>query len=176
LKVSAEKLLSAMRTIPDFPKPGINFIDITPVLLDKDLFAESVELLCKRYINSPPAAVAGTESRGFIFGAAMARRLNCGFVPIRKKGKLPWEKIEESYSLEYGAATIEIHRDAVKPGERIVMVDDLLATGGTMAAAVKLVERLGGKIAGIEFLVELAFLDGRKALKNYPVNSIVNVK
>jgi adenine phosphoribosyltransferase len=173
--MSAETIRAAIRDIPDFPKPGIIFKDITPVLQSAALFAETVEIIAARHLGNPPNLVAGIESRGFIFGAALALRLGCGLVPVRKQGKLPYKTIAASYDLEYGSATIEIHQDALRPGDRVLLVDDLLATGGTAAAAVRLISQLGATIQGIEFVVELAFLDGRRHLAPHPVNAIVAV-
>ncbi len=173
--MSAETIRAAIRDIPDFPKPGIIFKDITPVLQSAALFAETVELMAARHLGNPPDLVAGIESRGFIFGAALALRLGCGLVPVRKQGKLPYQTIAASYDLEYGSATIEIHQDALRPGDRVLLVDDLLATGGTAEAAARLIGQLGATIQGIEFVVELAFLDGRRRLAGHPVNAIVAV-
>ena len=173
--MSAETIRAAIRDIPDFPKPGIIFKDITPILGSGPLFAETIELLAARHLASPPDRIVGIESRGFIFGAALALRLGCGLVPVRKQGKLPYRTIAASYDLEYGSATVEIHRDALRPGERVLVVDDLLATGGTAAAAVRLVEQLGAVVQGLEFVIELAFLDGRRQLAPHPVNALVAV-
>lgn len=170
--MSLAAIRSAIRDIPDFPKQGIIFKDITPVLADKCLFAETVELMTKGYLDNPPSKVVGIESRGFIFGAAMALKLGAGFVPVRKKGKLPYKTLEASYDLEYGSASIEVHVDAVASGERVVVVDDLLATGGTARAAATLLENLGAVITGFEFLVELGFLNGRANLSKYRINSL----
>ena len=163
----------AIRNIPDFPKPGIQFKDITPVLADARLFSGAIELLTERFKPGSVDAVVGIDARGFIFAAAAAVRLNAGFVPVRKKGKLPYQTHEQDYALEYGSATIAIHVDALKPGGRVLLIDDLLATGGTAAAAAALVQRLGGKILEIGFLIELTFLNGRNKLKGYPVRSLV---
>lgn len=166
-------LRSAVRDVIDFPNPGIIFKDITPILAEGALFRESIGLLCDSAGGMKIDKIVGIDARGFIFAAAVADRLGVGFVPIRKKGKLPWKTFEASYSLEYGEAIIQIHEDAVRPGESILLVDDLLATGGTAAAAVKLLDTLGAKIVGISFLIELAFLHGREKLSPYPVNSIL---
>lgn len=163
----------AIRTIPDFPKPGIQFKDITPVLADPRLFAGSIELLIGKYKPGMVDAVVGIDARGFIFAAAAALRLECGFVPVRKKGKLPFTTHEQNYDLEYGSNTIAIHTDAVKPGSRVLLIDDLLATGGTAAAAAALLHKIGAEILEISFLIELRFLTGRKKLGDYPVRSIV---
>lgn len=174
--MSIDTIKAALRSIPDFPKEGINFIDITPVLQDFATFSEVVELLAERYSDMNIDCVAGIESRGFMFAAPLALRLGCGFVPVRKAGKLPYSTVSETYELEYGSATIEIHEDAVKPGAKVLIVDDLLATGGTVSAAVKLFEKLGAQIEGIEFVIELDFLKGRKKLASYPVNSLIVLK
>jgi len=163
----------AIRNIPDFPKPGIQFKDITPVLADARLFSGSIDLLTDRFKPGQVDAVVGIDARGFIFAAAAALKLQAGFVPIRKKGKLPYQTHEEQYDLEYGAATVAVHVDALKPGSRVLLIDDLLATGGTAAAAAALVERLGASILQIAFLIELGFLHGREKLKRYPVRSLV---
>jgi adenine phosphoribosyltransferase len=163
---------AVVRNIPDFPKPGIVFKDITPVLADPKLFDRVVDWMGEG--TERIDKVVGMESRGFIFGAALAPRINAGFVPARKKGKLPWDTIAVEYDLEYGTATLEIHVDAVKPGERVLIVDDLLATGGTAAATVELVERLGGQVVGCVFMMELDFLKGRERL-TAPTRSLVHV-
>lgn len=173
--MSSIDIASYIRDIPGFPKPGIIFKDITPLLADHAALDEAVTLLLEPFAKEKVDAVCGIESRGFIFGSLIANRLGVGFIPIRKAGKLPAETIAESYELEYGQATIEIHTDAIKPGQRVLMVDDLLATGGTMVAACKLVERLGGKVVGCPFVIELAFLPGRKALEKYRVHSLLKV-
>jgi adenine phosphoribosyltransferase len=163
----------AIRNVPDFPKPGIQFKDITPVLADARLFAGSVDLLTERLGPGMVDAVVGIDARGFIFAAAAAVKLQAGFVPVRKKGKLPYQTHEQEYALEYGTATIAVHVDALKPGSRVLLIDDLLATGGTAAAAAALVQRLGARILEISFLIELGFLAGREKLKGYPVRSVV---
>ena len=167
--MTTDQLKSAIRDIPDFPKPGIIFKDITPILADPDLFRQAVSIFVERNRDKGIGKVAAVDARGFIFGAAVADRLGVGFVPIRKKGKLPYKTIEATYDLEYGAATIAVHVDAFTKGENVLLIDDLLATGGTAAAAATLIEQAGGKVAGIEFLIELTFLDGRKKLGGYPV-------
>ena len=164
-----------IRDVPDFPKPGIVFKDITPLLADAEALRQTVTLLAEPYEDKGVELVTGVESRGFIFGTAVARHLGAGFVPIRKPGKLPAETISESYELEYGTDTIEIHADAIARGQKVLMVDDLLATGGTMAAACSLIEKLGGSIIGVEFVVELCFLNGRDKIKNYFVRSLIRV-
>ena len=163
----------AIRNVPDFPKPGIQFKDITPVLSDGRLLDSTIQLLIAGHLHQGVDKVVGIDARGFIFGAAAAVKLGAGFVPIRKKGKLPWNTHEQSYDLEYGSATVAVHVDAVKPGERVLLVDDLLATGGTAAAAVQLLEKLGAQIVGVNFVIELGVLDGRKRLNGYPVDALV---
>lgn len=172
-QATREEIANAIRNVPDFPKPGIQFKDITPVLLDSRLLDSTIEHLVAAARGRQVDKVVGIDARGFIFGAAAALKLGAGFVPVRKKGKLPWATHEESYDLEYGSATVAIHVDAVKPGERVLLVDDLLATGGTAAAAVKLLQRLGAEIVGISFLIELGFLNGRSRLGNLPVESVI---
>ena len=163
----------AIRNVPDFPKPGIQFKDITPVLADANLFSGAIELLTAKFKPGDVDAVVGIDARGFIFAAAAATHLHAGFVPVRKKGKLPYQTHEQDYALEYGHATVAIHVDALKPGSRVLLIDDLLATGGTAAAAAELVGKLGGKILEIGFLIELSFLHGRDKLKGYPIRSLV---
>ena len=163
----------AIRNIPDFPKPGIQFKDITPVLADARLFSGSIHLLTEKFRPGQIDAVVGIDARGIIFAAAAAIKLQAGFVPVRKKGKLPYKTHEQEYNLEYGTATVAVHVDALKPGSRVLLIDDLLATGGTAAAAAALVQRLGAEILEISFLIELSFLAGRERLKNYPVSSLV---
>jgi adenine phosphoribosyltransferase len=163
----------AIRNIPDFPKPGIQFKDITPVLADARLFAGAIDLLTEKHQPGTVDAVVGIDARGFIFAAAAATKLHAGFVPVRKKGKLPYQTYEQDYALEYGTDTVAIHVDALKPGSRVLLIDDLLATGGTSGAAAALVHRLGAKILEISFLIELSFLHGREQLKGYPVRSLV---
>jgi adenine phosphoribosyltransferase len=165
---------AAIRDIPDFPKPGILFKDITPVLADGALFRDSISLLCLPHTSSSVDKVVGIDARGFIFGAAMADRLGAGFVPARKVGKLPWRTRRASYSLEYGDSHIELHEDAVKAGETVLIVDDLMATGGTAAAAIKLVQQSGASILGVAVLVELTFLHGREKVPSIPVWSVVS--
>ncbi|HEX4341865.1 MAG TPA: adenine phosphoribosyltransferase [Verrucomicrobiae bacterium] len=163
----------AIRNIPDFPKPGIQFKDITPVLADAKLFSGCIDLLVHGFKPGDVDAVVGIDARGFIFAAAAAVKLEAGFVPVRKKGKLPFKTHEQDYALEYGSATIAIHTDALKPGARVLLIDDLLATGGTAAAAAELVRRLGGRILEASFLIELKFLNGRDKLKGLPIRSLV---
>lgn len=173
--MSVGTINAAVRDVKDFPKKGIVFKDITPVLKSEALFREVIDIIAARYGKDKPDSFAAIESRGFIFGAALAYKLKCGLIPVRKKGKLPYKTIEESYALEYGTATLEIHEDAVREGEKVVVIDDLLATGGTAGASAKLIERLGGKISGFEFVIELGFLKGRANLEKYNVNSIIVV-
>jgi adenine phosphoribosyltransferase len=172
-KASVRELAAAIRNVPDFPQPGIQFKDITPVLADARLFAASIEHLTGGFKPGTVDAVVGIDARGFIFAAAAAYELKCGFVPVRKKGKLPYKTYEESYQLEYGSNTVAIHIDAVRPGSRVLLVDDLLATGGTAAAAANLLQRLGVQILEISFLIELSFLNGRQRLKGLPVRSLI---
>lgn len=171
--VTPADIQRAIRNIPDFPQPGIQFKDITPVLADPELFAGSIELLTAGFQPGQVDAVVGIDARGFIFAAAAAYRLRAGFIPVRKKGKLPYRTHEQTYNLEYGTNTIAIHVDAIRPGARVLLMDDLLATGGTAAAAAELVKRVGGRIVEISFLIELTFLNGRKRLEGYPVRSVV---
>jgi adenine phosphoribosyltransferase len=170
---TASEIEKAIRNIPDFPKPGIQFKDITPVLADARLFAGVIDLLANKFKPGDVDAVVGIDARGFIFAAAVAVRLGAGFVPVRKKGKLPYQTHEQDYALEYGSATIAIHVDALKPGSRVLLVDDLLATGGTAAAAAQLVRKLGAQILEIGFLIELSFLNGRDKLQGFPVRSVI---
>ncbi len=169
-----ERLKEAIRDVDGFPKAGIVFKDITPILGDGELFRLTIDLLCGTAGGEKIDKVVGIDARGFIFAAAVADRLGVGFVPVRKKGKLPWKCKEEAYALEYGEAVVEIHEDAVKPGEKILLVDDLLATGGTAAAAVKLLESLGADIVAISFLIELSFLNGREKLPSGKVKVILD--
>jgi len=167
------RLEALIRDIPDFPKPGIVFKDITPLLADPAGLAMAVEVMANPYRNERVDLVVGAESRGFIFGTAIAQSLSCGFVPIRKPGKLPSKTVQASYDLEYGSDTLEVHVDAIKPGQRVLMVDDLLATGGTMSACIDLVQGLGAEIAATAFLIELAFLNGRRQLGDVPVHAAI---
>jgi adenine phosphoribosyltransferase len=171
--VTAAELAQSVRTVPDFPKPGIQFRDITPVLADARLFRGCVDLLIGDFQPGMVDAVVGIDARGFIFAAAVAMRLGAGFVPVRKRGKLPYRTYEQSYDLEYGSSTIAIHADALKPGQRVLLIDDLLATGGTAAAAAALVKRSGAQILEIIFFIELASLRGREKLAGYPLRSLV---
>ena len=168
-----EDLKSYIRDIPGFPKEGIVFKDITPLLKDGKKFKEAVDLIADKFKDKKIDVVLNVEARGFIFGATVAYRLGAGIVPIRKKGKLPYKTVSATYALEYGTDTLEMHEDALKPGMRVLIVDDLLATGGTAKATAELVEKVGGKIIGFAFLIELAFLKGRENLKNYDIFSLI---
>jgi len=167
------QLASTIRNVPDFPKKGIVFRDITTLLKDPHAFNSAVQIFYDRYKHEQIDKVVCIESRGFILGSALAAKLGAGFVPVRKGGKLPAEKYQEEYILEYGTDVLEIHKDALKPGEKVLLHDDLLATGGTMLAASKLVERLGGKIIGLSFLIELSFLNGKEKVGGYDVFSVI---
>jgi adenine phosphoribosyltransferase len=166
-------LKSKVRNIPDFPKKGIVFRDISTLLQDKQAFNYSIERLAERYQDKRIDMIAAIESRGFIFGGALADRMEAGFIPVRKLGKLPYETVKKDYTLEYGYATLEMHKDAVQPGERVLIVDDLIATGGTLLATCGLVEKLGGTVAGIAVLIELSFLKGREKFSKYDFHSII---
>jgi len=168
-----EGLKSLIRDVPGFPKEGIIFKDITPLLRDKDKFREAVDLISDKFKSEKIDFILSVESRGFIFGAAMAYKLGIGLVPIRKKGKLPYETNSVTYDLEYGTDTLEIHKDAFRKGNKVLIVDDLLATGGTSKAVVDLVEGMGGKVVGFAFLIELVALKGRDKLRGYPIVSLV---
>src|ERR1700760_2460694 len=173
--INCEPLKSLIRTVPNFPKPGILFYDITTLLKDRQGYSTLVDALAAHYIGAEDVdLVLGIEARGFIFGPALAYRLNAGFVPVRKPGKLPGETARVTYDLEYGTDALEIHVDAIEPGQNVLIVDDLLATGGTMEATVKLVRKLGGHIAGLGFAVELDFLKGREKFKDYDVFSLLH--
>jgi adenine phosphoribosyltransferase len=163
-----------IRSVPDWPKKGILFRDITPLLAEPKAFAAVVDALCAGVEDEDIEYVAAVEARGFIFGAAVARKLGAGFVPIRKKGKLPFKTESVTYDLEYGTDTLEVHCDAVEKGAKVLMVDDLLATGGTMAAACELIEKIGGNIAGIAFLIELCDLAGREKLGGYEIHTVIS--
>src|SRR5215475_5902369 len=171
---SCEHLKKLVREVPDFPKPGILFYDITTLLKDKVGFASLIDALSEHYIGHDIDLVLGIEARGFIFGPALAYRLNAGFVPIRKPRKLPAETVKWTYELEYGTDTLEIHKDAIRPGQRVIIVDDLLATGGTANACLQLVKSLGGEIAGLGFVIELDFLKGREKLSSYDVFALLH--
>ncbi|MBF8290168.1 MAG: apt [Chloroflexi bacterium] len=171
--MSVETLRAKIREIPDFPKPGILFYDITTLLKDPAAYHEAIELMLEPYRDTKVDVVVGMESRGFIFSAPMAFQLGAGLVPVRKLGKLPAETLSIEYALEYGSNTLEIHRDAIQPGQKVLVVDDLLATGGTVQGTVELVERLKGDIVGLAFLVELDFLHGRDRLDGRRVSSVI---
>jgi adenine phosphoribosyltransferase len=172
--INCEPLKQLIRTVPDFPKPGILFYDITTLLKDKTGFAQLIDAFAAHYIGKDIDVVLGIEARGFIFGPALAYRLNAGFVPVRKPKKLPAPTAKVSYDLEYGTDSLEIHLDAIQPGQKVIIVDDLLATGGTMQATVQLVEKLGGQIVGIGFAIELDFLKGRNKFPGYDVFSLLH--
>lgn len=173
--ITEETLARALRDVKDFPKEGIVFKDITPILKDPALFAGCIELFVRRYADRKIDYVVGIESRGFIFASALALRLKAGFIPIRKPGKLPCPTHEVGYELEYGSDAVQIHQDAIEAGKRVVLIDDLLATGGTASAALELIERCGGKVEELAFLVELDFLEGRKKLAKHEVHSLIHV-
>ena len=166
-------LAKMIRDVPDFPKEGIVFKDITTLIKDAQAFREAIDLLVDRYAWEQIDVVVAVEARGYIFGAPIAYKLGAGFVPVRKVGKLPAETVREEYELEYGTDAVEMHRDAIEPGQKVLIVDDLIATGGSAAATVRLVETLGGDVVGIAFLVELAFLNGVEKLKEYDVFTII---
>jgi adenine phosphoribosyltransferase len=175
--MAAQKRLNLgkyIRNIPDWPKKGILFRDITPLLADPKAFSEAINALCADFSGAGIEYVAAVEARGFVFGAAVAKKLKAGFVPIRKKGKLPFKTERITYDLEYGTDTLEVHCDAVRKGAKVLMVDDLLATGGTMAAACKLIEKIGGQVAGIAFLIELCELAGREKLTGYKIKTVLS--
>jgi adenine phosphoribosyltransferase len=171
----ASWLAGHLRDIPDFPQPGIVFKDLTPLLADVDAFRFAVDAVADHAAGLTVDKVVGIEARGFIFAAAVAYRLGAGFVPVRKPGKLPWQTITETYALEYGSDSLEVHQDAIGEGESVYVVDDVLATGGTAAATCRLVERLGGHIAGLAFVIELGFLDGRAKLPDHDMLSLITV-
>jgi adenine phosphoribosyltransferase len=173
-QINCEPLKALIRSVPDFPRPGILFYDITTVLKDKTGFAQLIDAFAQYYIGQDIDLVLGIEARGFIFGPALAYRLNAGFVPIRKPHKLPAPVERVQYDLEYGTDSLEIHKDAIRPGQRVIIVDDLLATGGTMEASVQLVERLGGIVASLGVAIELDFLRGRSKFPNYDVFSLLH--
>ncbi|WP_263408266.1 adenine phosphoribosyltransferase [Terriglobus tenax] len=172
--INCEPLKSLVRTVPDFPKPGILFYDITTLLKDQAGFAQMIDAFAAYYIGKDVDLVLGIEARGFIFGPALAYRLNAGFVPVRKPRKLPAATAKVTYDLEYGSDSLEIHLDAIQPGQKVVIVDDLLATGGTMEATTQLVRQLGGQIVGLGFAVELDFLKGRAKFPDYDVYSLLH--
>ena len=169
----APSLKTSIRDVPDFPKTGVLFKDITPLLKDSTAFHRVIDTMAEWLIPQKPDYIVGVESRGFIFSPVLAYKLNAGFIPVRKKGKLPHETEEVAYALEYGEAVLEIHRDAIPAGARVAIVDDLLATGGTALAAAHLVEKLGGNVVSVNFLIELSFLNGREKLSKYPVKSVI---
>jgi len=168
-----DDLKKTIRNVPDFPKKGILFYDITTLLKNGAALRKTIDLLVSRYQEEKIDLVLGIESRGFIFASAIACRLGAGFIPVRKPGKLPAETLKVTYDLEYGQDSLEIHRDAIQPGQRVLLVDDLLATGGTAAAALKLIQQLGGIVAGVAFVIELEFLNGKKKLEGYDLYSIL---
>ena len=174
MPIDMQRLRDRIRDIPDFPKPGIVFKDITPLLADEVGFSSVIDETVVHFGRGNVDKVVGIEARGFIVAAPVAYHFNAGFVPIRKKGKLPWETLDEEYVLEYGTATLEIHRDAIAAGERVLIVDDVLATGGTAKAAASLVERAGGEVRGIACLIELDFLEGRKKLTDYALHTFLH--
>jgi adenine phosphoribosyltransferase len=167
------ELKNKIREISNWPRSGINFKDITPLLEDKKLFSEVIDLLCKPYLNKNIDKIVSIDARGFLLASAMAYKLKTGLVIIRKKGKLPSKTISKKYDLEYGSNTVEMHADSILPGEKILLIDDVLATGGTITAAIKMVEKLKGVIIGIEFLIELSYLKGRKNLKGQKIKSLI---
>jgi len=171
--VSVDSLRAQIREVPDFPKPGILFYDITTLIKQPKPFAEAIDLLVEPFADTKVDVVVGMESRGFIFSAPMAIRLDAGFVPVRKLGKLPAETISVEYALEYGTNTLEVHKDAIQPGQKVLIVDDLLATGGTVLGTIDLVKQLKAEIVGLSFLVELQFLKGRARLGGYDIHSVI---
>ncbi|MCR4690798.1 MAG: adenine phosphoribosyltransferase [Lachnospiraceae bacterium] len=168
-----KKIEDYVRAIPDFPEPGIIFRDVTSVIGDADGLKLAIDGMMEKLEGVDFDVVVGTESRGFMFGVPIAYELHKAFVPVRKKGKLPLETIEQSYDLEYGSATVEMHKDSIKPGQKVVVVDDLIATGGTIEASIKMIEELGGEVVKVIFLMELAGLNGREKLKGYDVESVI---
>ena len=170
---SADDLRALIREVPDFPKPGIRFYDITTLLKDAEAFRAVIDRMADQVGGTPVDVVVGMESRGFIFSAPLAYKLDAGFVPVRKLGKLPAETIEVEYELEYGTATLEIHADAISKGQRVLIVDDLLATGGTVMGTIELVRRLGGEVAGLSFMVELGALRGRDKLGEFDIHALL---
>lgn len=168
-----KKIEDYVRSIPDFPEPGIIFRDITSILQDADGLRLSIDLIQEKLEGLEFDVIAGTESRGFIFGVPVAYNMHKAFVPVRKKGKLPCETVSKEYALEYGTATIEMHRDSIQPGQKVVVIDDLIATGGTIEAAIQLIEELGGEVVKVVFLMELAGLNGRERLDGYDVESVI---
>ncbi len=173
--LTIDQIAAKIRTIPDFPEPGIQFKDITPLLKDAEGFASTIEAMAQPWLGQSIDAVVAIEARGYMLGAPLATRLGCGFVPVRKVGKLPFHTYRAEYALEYGTAAIEIHRDAVGLGERVLIIDDVLATGGTLSAAAHLVHQTGGTVAGMGVLMELSFLPGRARLKGFDLRSLIVV-
>jgi adenine phosphoribosyltransferase len=171
--LDATQLRDCVRDIADFPKPGVTFKDITPLLSDTDAFRSTIDLISGHFDGQRVDRVLGVEARGFIIAAPVAYKFGAAFIPVRKAGKLPWDIERVEYELEYGSDLLEIHRDAIAPGDRVVIVDDVLATGGTAAATVRLVEKLGGVVAGLAFVIDLAFLNGREKLTGYDVLSLI---
>ncbi len=169
-------LKSKIREIPNFPIKGISFKDITPLLQDKKAFGLTIDRLAKSYLKNKPDIIVGIDARGFLLSSAVAYKLKRGLAIIRKKGKLPYRKIWKKYILEYTTNILEVHKDAIKSGEKILIIDDILATGGTIKATIDLIEKLGGKIIGIVFLIELDYLKGRRKLKGYPIHSLIHYK
>lgn len=167
-------LRDRVRDIPDFPTPGIMFKDVMPLIADAAAFRESIELLAAWAQPRSPDLILGAEARGFIFGGALAYELGCGFVPARKPGKLPWNTVGATYDLEYGTDTLEVHADAISAGSRVIVLDDVLATGGTAKAKIELVEKLGGAVVGALFVIELTFLNGRERLAGYDVHALID--
>ena len=172
--MDVERLKALVRDVPDFPQPGIVFKDITPLLADEIAFSSVIDLIVVHFGRGNVDKVVGIEARGFILASPVAYHFGAGFVPVRKKDKLPWHTESEEYELEYGTATLEVHRDGVDPGERVLIVDDVLATGGTARATARLVERIGGKVVGIAFLIELGFLKGRQKLDGYDLFTLIS--
>ena len=173
MSTDALSLRTRIRDVPDYPKPGVIFKDITPLLADATAFRDALDVVGAPYVDRVVDKVIGVEARGFVIAAPLARQFRAGFVPVRKVGKLPWEIESEEYELEYGTDLLEVHRDGVGPGEKVLIVDDVLATGGTASATVRLVERLGGEVLGLTFLIELAFLGGREKLEGYETSSVI---
>lgn len=172
---TTERLETLIRDVPDFPKPGIVFKDITPILRDAQGLRDAIDAMAAPFSDAGVDVIVGLESRGFVFGAPMAYNMGLGFAPVRKHGKLPADRIHIEYDLEYGSNIFELHRDAIAPGQRVLIVDDLLATGGTMRASIDLVEQLGGNVVGLSFLVELSFLNGREKLHGYNIHTVITV-
>ena len=167
------ELKDYIRNIKDYPKEGILFRDITTLLKDKDAFKLAIDKMAEHVKDKKIDLIVGAESRGFLIGSALAYRMNCGFIPVRKKGKLPYKTISEEYALEYGTDTLFMHEDAIKKGDNVLVVDDLIATGGTALAMIKMVEKLGGNVIGSSFLIELEELNGRKEIEKYPINVLI---